>query len=114
MSPRTLRFVVGTSLLALGGCTSSSEKIHTNPGPDEHDRKAKAPTGKKAAPEEPHVNVGPDDERKRAEHPHDEDGDGRPDYAINPGPQERHGKAPPPDSTKAPPSDTKQVDAAPH
>jgi hypothetical protein len=113
-SPRSLRFVVGTSLLALGGCTSSSDKIHSNPGPERPERPERTNVNAvenpdspphKPTPEEDHVNVGP-------EKPHvnegpvetkldpklDPDGDGRPNYAINPGPQERD--APPVDTGK--------------
>lgn len=80
-STRTIRFAVGTALVALGGaCTSKPDGPGSNVG-EVRDPKAKTPETKtpetkipdtkipEPAPEEDHVNVGPADDPKDPDEP---------------------------------------------
>lgn len=118
---RRLRFVVGTTLLALGGCTRADNPKQVNPGPKERggqvDPKA-APDPGDAGSEDP-PDASPDSrpgskDGKREKDPffHDPDGDGLQNFAPNPGPKDLEPQ-PKPEPPQPPEPEPERVNPGP-
>lgn len=113
---RTLRFAVGTALVALGGGCTSTDDLRSNTGRVDHREppetpEAKTPDAKtpeaKTPPEpDDHVNVGPEDDPAPKPEPirvNEGPQAEPPKYAPNPGPMDEPiKKDPPPTKTPEP------------
>lgn len=128
---RRLRFVVGTTLLALGGCTRADNPKQVNPGPKERGGQVDPKPDPKPDPEpdpKPDPKPDPDETPTPPDPPpdtkdasgvndpsfFDPDGDGHPNFAPNPGPKDLEPQPEPqPDPPVPPEPDPKRVNVGP-